>query len=313
MTLQRFEEKNRVIREKFMEFKKQNPDRLKQKLNFSWSNWGFGIEPLTDTVKRLKKNKIEFIELHGNRYSSDLGYNPKEVKKILDDNGIKVAGICGMFSLQNDLSSNIPLYRQNAIDYIRRNVDLGVQLGAGYILLCPGAVGRPAKYDDMEFERSVETLQLVTDCFTEIRGAIEPIRAAETSLVHTFAEAERYIESVNNPGIAHINGDVYHMLAEENHIAQTIIDYGSRLINLHLADSNRRALGDGLLDLDIIIMALYLIGFNNNHSFCTAEPLGPGGDPYPAMYGKPEPEVLDTLVAKTVEYWREREEVVRNL
>ena len=31
------------------------------------------------------------------------------------------------------------------------------------------------------------------------------------------------------------------------------------LVNLHLADSNRCALGDGSMDIDAIIMALYVI------------------------------------------------------
>jgi D-psicose/D-tagatose/L-ribulose 3-epimerase len=86
------------------------------------------------------------------------------------------------------------------------------------------------------------------------------------------------------------------------------------LINLHMADSNRCALGDGALDLDTIIMALYLIGNNKHGRYVTAEPLGPGGDPYPAMYGKPDPAALDQLVLSTASYFREREqELLRGL
>ena len=80
------------------------------------------------------------------------------------------------------------------------------------------------------------------------------------------------------------------------------------LTNLHMADSNRCALGDGSLDLDTIIMALYLIGYNNGKCFVTPEPLGPGGDPYPAMNGKPDPAKLDKLVFNTADYFREREQ-----
>ena len=42
------------------------------------------------------------------------------------------------------------------------------------------------------------------------------------------------------------------------------------------------------------------IGYNNDDScFLTPEPLGPGGDPYPAMYGKPDPLKLDKLVDRS--------------
>ena len=60
-------------------------------------------------------------------------------------------------------------------------------------------------------------------------------------------------------------------------------------------------------------MALYLIGYNRDGCYVTPEPLGPGGDPYPAMNGKPDPESLDRLVRQTAMYFREREEAVRAL
>jgi D-psicose/D-tagatose/L-ribulose 3-epimerase len=41
--------------------------------------------------------------------------------------------------------------------------------------------------------------------------------------------------------------------------------------------------------------------------FCTPEPLGPGGDPYPAMYGKTNAARLGALVRKTVRVFRQRE------
>ena len=68
------------------------------------------------------------------------------------------------------------------------------------------------------------------------------------------------------------------------------------------------------MDLDTIIMALYIIGCNNDDScFLSPEPLGPGGDPYPAMYGKPDTEKLDKLVKNTFDYFKQREEEVLGL
>ena len=315
MTLQHFEVKNAKIRADYLAAKKANPEKFEAKLNLSWSNWGFGMESLEVSVKRLADNGIPFIELHGNRYGESLGYKTCEVLQILKDHNVRVGGICGMFSAECDLSSNSGVIRQRAIDYIKRNVELGKDVGAKYFLIVPAAVGRPALIDDMEFERSVETLALVADVFSDagIRGAVEPVRSAETSLIHTFADAERYINALNHPGVQHFNGDVYHMLVEESHIADAIVQYGNRLTNLHLADTNRCALGEGSLDVDTLIMALYLIGYNNEWCYATPEPLGPGGDPYPAMFGKPDPEKLNALVRTTARYWYEREAYVRSL
>lgn len=71
------------------------------------------------------------------------------------------------------------------------------------------------------------------------------------------------------------------------------------------------ALGGGSLDLDTIIRALYLIGHNQDGRYVTPEPLGPGGDPYRAMNGIPDPAALDRLVQQTARYFWEREEIVK--
>ena len=311
MELQNFEVKNQKIRQSFEELKKQTKKPL-DRLKLSWSNWGFGMESLADSASRLSRVDVKFIELHGNHYGKDLGYKPTETMKILNDYDIKVAGICGMFSAENDLSSNNAISRQNAIDYIKREIDFAAEMKAVYILIVPGAVGRSNPYDDSEFQRSVETIKLVADLFVQydIKAAVEPIRSAEVSFCHTIADAKKYIQAVNHPGVKCINGDLYHMLTEQSHIGQAILDAGQQLTNLHMADSNRCALGEGSLDLDIIIMALYLIGYNERTCFCTPEPLGPGGNPYPAMFGMPDQKKLDDLVTKTVKYFRHREELL---
>lgn len=311
MKPQNFEIKDREVIRRFVEFRKKNP-RIEKRLNLSWSNWGFGIEPFEESVKRLAKNNIKFVELHGNRYGPDLGYKTKETMKILSDYGVKVSGVCGMVSPECELSSNKPHITQRSIDYFRRNIDMCVEMGGAYLLFAPGAVGRPDPYDDQEFFRAAEAIRILGDYFlkSNIRAGIEPVRAAEVSFCHTFSEAKQLIDQINHPGVQHIAGDVYHMYTEEEHLSLTILDYGHMMTNLHMADSNRGALGLGSMNLDLIIMALYVTGYNNDKCFCSAEPLGPGGDPYPQMFGNPSSDILDTLVEQTAKYFYEREEEI---
>ena len=315
MAPQNCEKKNNRIREMFKKKLAETPSLKDKQTKFSWSNWSFGMEPLERSAERLSRCGIEWIELHGNRYGDDLGYKSKEVVDILGRYNIQVAGICGMFGPENDLASNSGRVRQAAIDYIRRQLELCHEVGGSYMLIVPGAVGRPDAYDQSEFDRSVETLRLVADEFVKagVQGAVEGIRSVEVSIVHTLADVIRYIEAVNSPGIQHINGDVYHMQVEESHIGEAIVAAGQRLANLHLADSNRRSLGDGSLDLDTLLMALYVIDYTEGRRFATAEPLGPGGDPYPAMFGKPESATLDKLVKDSAAYWREREAQIKTI
>jgi D-psicose/D-tagatose/L-ribulose 3-epimerase len=312
MRQQHFEESNSKIKARFSELKKSSPDKFKDRLKLSWSNWGFGRETLAESAARLAKSKVPYIELHGNHYGANLGYKVEETKKILGDHGLKVSGVCGMFSADNDMACNRAMCRQAAIDYLDREVPFTQAMGGAYLLVVPGAVGRPKAYDDVEFERSAETLAMRGDLFVKhgVKAAIEPIRAAEVSLVHTIADAKRYLAAVNHSGVGHINGDVYHMQSEERHIGDAIVDAGDKLVNLHMADSNRSAMGEGSMDLATIIRALYVIGFSQGDRFVTFEPLGPGGDPYPAMHGKPNKAKLDALVATSISYFRECEEMV---
>ncbi len=313
---QNYEIKSDKIREAFLAYKKANPNVLKNRLKFSWSNWGFGLEDFSLSCERLHRAGIGYIELHGNHYGADLGYRPSEIMKTMAEYGIQVGGVCGMFSADNDLSSNRHIQRQAAIDYIKREAEFTAEVGGKYMLVCPAAVGRPKKYDDSEIERSIDSLSRVADVFVQygIRAAIEPIRSAETSIIHSVADAKAYIEKLDHPGVRHINGDVYHMLVEESHIGEALLDAGEMLTNLHMADTNRCALGDGSLDIDTVIMALYLLGYNNDPAcFVTPEPLGPGGDPYPAQNAKTDPTILDKLVFDSVNYFRSREEEVLSL
>jgi sugar phosphate isomerase/epimerase len=307
--LQNFKRKDNEIIRKFIEFRKAGKPETGKRLNLSWSNWGFGPEPLDKSCARLAKHNVRYIELHGNLYGPDLGYRVKETKNILDAYGLKVSGICGMVSPESELASSSPVVRQRSIDYFRRHIEFAHELGGEYILFAAGAVGRPQKYDNSEFQRAAETIRILGDDFLQsgVKGAIEPVRADEVSLVHTFREARELIDLIDHPGVRHIAGDVFHMMLGEEHIASTIVEYGDMLINLHLADSNRRALGTGALDLDLVIMALYLAGYNREECFCSAEPLGVGSNPYQAMHELQDPAALDELVGQTASYFYERE------
>lgn len=272
----------------------------------------FGIERFEDSVKRLKNNGINYVEIKGDRHTNGSGIPLKEMKKVLADYDMKVSGACGMFSNENDLSSTNVYSVQNAIDYIKKQVEFLAEVGGTYMIVVPSAVGRPNAADDAEFVRSVNSLKQCGDFFKQhgVKAAIEPIRAAEVSLVHSIDDALRLIEAVASDGVQHINADTYHMLLEESHIGDAILKAGDHLVNLHLADSNRDALGSGMIDFDTIIRAAYIIGMNKEDRFVTPEPLGPFPVPYVLSNSPCNVQVMDKLVKDTVDYFNERENKV---
>jgi D-psicose/D-tagatose/L-ribulose 3-epimerase len=74
MKPQNWEIKRRGLEDSFARVLRDEPALKDQSLKLSWSNWGFGIEPLATSAARLQQAGIEWIELHGNRYGDDLGY-----------------------------------------------------------------------------------------------------------------------------------------------------------------------------------------------------------------------------------------------
>ena len=131
-------------------------------------------------------------------------------------------------------------------------------------------------------------------------------------MVHTVAEAKRYIQQVGQPGVAHINGDVYHMQSEESHIGEAIVDAGDMLANLHFADSNRSALGEGSMDVCTIIRALYLIGHNREGRFVSFRTAGTRRRSLPGDVWQAEQAQTDALVSTSIQYFIECEEIVRS-
>ena len=106
MSLQNFEIKNRAIRQHFLELKRTRPERLERRLEMSWSVWGFGTEGLETSARRLRQAGLSFVELPADRFGPDLGYRAEETRSVLEDHELRLSGLCGLFSPDNDLSSN---------------------------------------------------------------------------------------------------------------------------------------------------------------------------------------------------------------
>lgn len=315
MKLQKLDEKNAKIRYAFEKLKAEHPERLKDRLNLSFSTWVFGMEELEESIERLARFSVPFIEIGGNYGGPDEGYQTDSaaVRALLEKYNVRCSGICGFFSDSNSLATNNNFARQTAKDYIRNEVRFCKEIGGTYMLVVPGTVGRSEPYDTSDYARSVKTLHSVADVFVEngILCAIEPINSAEVPICSTVESVQQYIRDVNHPGVQHINGDVFHMLCGEEHIGEAILCAGDALVNLHIEDTNRMPLGNGMMDVDTIIMALYLLGYNKPGRFVTGEPLGPGRNSYAIMFGRHAAKDKDRLVADTL-YFREREEELLN-
>src|SRR5690554_5974676 len=108
MDVQNYQKKTEEVRKSFLELKRTHPERLKEKMTLSFSTWMFGSEPLETSLQRMKAAGLEYVELPGNHHTPDLGLKPAQVRKLLEAYGLKVSGICGLFSPETDLASDSP-------------------------------------------------------------------------------------------------------------------------------------------------------------------------------------------------------------
>ena len=71
--MQRLDEINAKIQYDFDKLKAEHPERLKRRMNLSFSTWVFGYEELEESIDRLARFQVPFIEIGGNYGGPDVG------------------------------------------------------------------------------------------------------------------------------------------------------------------------------------------------------------------------------------------------
>lgn len=89
---------------------------------------------------------------------------------------------------------------------------------------------------------------------------IEPLNRYETNLLNSLDQARALIESLSTANVR-ILADLFHMNIEERDLAAALQSAGSLVGHVHLADSNRQAVGFGHTDIASAVAALREIGY----------------------------------------------------
>ena len=261
-------------------------------MKYSISNWIYGDEPLEVTFKRLQRYGYDGVELKGEPGL----YRPGEVKKLCEKYNLSALSIAGIYpwpTLERDIASLDEGIRKKAVDYLQSCIDLASGIGAPMVVVVPSAVGKTGPIDNFEDEEewirekerawnhavlSVKEAAKYAE-IKKILLAIEPINRYETFLINTAEDGLKFIKEVNSPAVK-IHLDVFHMNIEEVNPAEAIRRCGDLLINLHISDSNRMAVGDGHVDFKAIMRVLKEIRYQ---WALTLEPVPAVPNPYVAI------------------------------
>ena len=89
---------------------------------------------------------------------------------------------------------------------------------------------------------------------------VEPLNRYETNVLNGVAESINFIKGLEAQNVK-LLCDLFHMNIEEVDLASAIHTAARRLGHVHFADSNRRAIGFGHLDVEAIFVALREVGY----------------------------------------------------
>ena len=191
----------------------------------------------------------------------------EKLRETLDDAGLE-ASLCGVFTADNDISSEDPEIRQKGVDYMKDYtafaVEVGVKIIGGPLYSALGKKRyRSAEGRKLEWNRSAESLKKIGEDAAKkgIIIAMEPINRFEIDLINTSWQAYRMCEQVNNPSIKMML-DTFHMNIEDIIIGNAIRDSKKHLVHFHTCSNDRGIPGGGHIPWGEIKQALNDIDYN---------------------------------------------------
>jgi sugar phosphate isomerase/epimerase len=213
---------------------------------------------------------------HGCKQAAELGFDAVEIfapgpdefdakllRSLLEKNNLKVAAFgtgAGWVKHKLTLTSSDKSTRERAISFIASMIDRAAEFQA------PAIIG--SMQGRVENNRA-ETLSLLREAFDGLGEyalqkkqpvLLEPLNRYETNILNTVEQSLEFLSTLKTENVRLLL-DLFHMNIEEQDMAAWIRLAGPAIGHIHLADSNRRAVGFGHTDFRPIIQALRAINY----------------------------------------------------
>ena len=242
-------------------------------MKFSLCTAVYGMADLRKIINRAAELGFDAVEptvaLH-----LPVGSSPerrREVKGWIDAAGIECSALHYIWDGSVKLASSDRDEMKRTREYLCRVVDIASDLEAKTVIVGSGGTTRSFEAGQNREEVTKCMAEVIRNC-GEYAGpknvtlAMEAINRYETNFLNTMQQATEFAEMVDHPNVRTM-ADTYHMNIEEVDPAESVRKYGHALANLHLADSNRQAPGEGHFDFASVAAALKEIGFSEYCSF----------------------------------------------
>ncbi|MGO9344076.1 MAG: TIM barrel protein [Acidimicrobiales bacterium] len=191
---------------------------------------------------------------------------PEMLAAMLSENQLGLSAIAtGQAYLVDSLclSSPDPAVRVAAAGRLTGAIELASRFDAGVIVggIRGRLFGAPADQADQR-AGAVDAIRACARVATKLAVPLllEPINRYETNFINTAAEGLDLITEIDDPSMRLLL-DTFHMNIEERNLGDVLRTAGDRLGYVHVADSNRRAPGQGHIDFPEVIEALDEIAY----------------------------------------------------
>jgi D-psicose/D-tagatose/L-ribulose 3-epimerase len=211
-------------------------------MKHSMHNW-MRPEPIETTLERLRRFGYDSLEISGEPER----YNWEEVRALMDKYEIECWGGVTLMFEGRDLVHPDKYVRVGTIAYMKDCIRMIKALRGQMFCIVPSVVGKvkPLASPAEEWQWAVEGLKEVAAFAGEhgIKAGIEPLNRFETYFINRHDQALRLAEEVGND--LRVVLDAFHLNIEEADWKQAIRNVGSRLLDFHVADNNRKPCGQG--------------------------------------------------------------------
>lgn len=240
-------------------------------MKYSLSTFAYFKYPLIEAVKRTAAFGYEGVEIWGGRphgYCEDMTPSRiNDLKRVIEGSGIKISNfIPAQFRYPTNLAACEEIIRLNSVEYIKKNIDVAVELNSPYVSLCPGfsMYGQSCQEAWDAMIKSFDAL-LEYSKDMPLKLILEPGNRYETDLVVTVDDGLRAINELGK-GLG-ILPDTGHMFVNKECISDVIEKVKGLTCHYHIDDNigitdDHMVPGEGKMYYDIFLKKLADSGYD---------------------------------------------------
>jgi len=227
-----------------------------------------------------KCGQAKSLGLAGIEYWGDgLTARVPEIVAAIQQTGVAAAAV--NYGTQGRLIDADRPSREAALAAFRACVVNAVDLHAAGVVVVP-QVGAPAVPDltpyksliQLEYELLHNHLRTLSDYVYAIGVDlyIEPVNRYETHFINTLADGVRVRRRIKDHAHVKLAADLFHMALEEADPVAALCHHAADIGYVHLADSNRRLPGEGMIDFTEVATALHAVGYSGWVTLACGQP-----------------------------------------